>query len=260
MSGREGCARAGGPRSRMRRGGPSVRWFSSRGGGPVEQARLAAGHAGGAGRPDRLLDPRRAVISVQAGEDRAPDRDRALGRAPAVCQRRSRHLAARGEVRHSSAVDPVTQCEGRWAARLVAPVPDHGQQPGGRVGPEQPAGELEAVDVGGHHPRGGSLRLETAHSPPGGWSRRARRADLQGREGGRVDAGPLHGPGPATPGRPTSNRMPLPPECWPCPARRDQPAGGQGGRPAHTRRAQWGRPAPAAGLRPGSRWVYCSAA
>jgi hypothetical protein len=40
-----------------------------------------------------------AVTPVQAGEDRAPDRDRAPGRAPAVGQRGSRHLAARGEVR-----------------------------------------------------------------------------------------------------------------------------------------------------------------
>jgi hypothetical protein len=31
------------------------------------------------------------------------------------------------------------------------------------------------------------------------------------------------------------------------------------GRPAHTWRARRGRPAPAARLRPGSRWVYCSA-
>jgi hypothetical protein len=63
--------------------------FLRAGGGPVEQARLAAGHAGGAGRPDRRLDPLRAVAAVQAGEDRAP------GRVPAVGQRRSRHLAAR---------------------------------------------------------------------------------------------------------------------------------------------------------------------
>ena len=243
----------------MRRGGPSVRWFSSR---------RRASRTGALGRRARRRRWPTRSPSIRAG---LSSRSRPARIAPRIAIARSAAplrsvsgdpgtLPRAVKSAISSAVDPVTQCEGRWADRLVAPVPDHGQQPGGRVGPEQPAGELEAVDVGGHHPRGGSLRLETAHSPPGGWSRWARRADLQGREGGRVDAGPLHGPGPATPGRPTSNRMPLPPECWPCPARRDQPAGGQGGRPAHTRRAQWGRPAPAAGLRPGSRWVYCSAA
>jgi hypothetical protein len=80
-------------------GGRSVRWFPSH--------RQAASRTGALGRPARrrrcpARSPPRsapAVTPVQAGEDRAPDRDRAPGRAPAVGQRGSRHLAARGEVR-----------------------------------------------------------------------------------------------------------------------------------------------------------------
>ncbi len=42
-------------------------------------------------------------------------------------------------------------------------------------------------------------------------------------------------------------------------ARYDRPPGGEWGRSAHIWCARQGRPAPAVKLRPGSRWVYCSA-
>jgi hypothetical protein len=82
-------------------------------------------HVGGRpGRPDRRLDPLRAVTPVQAGQDRGPDRDRAPGRAPAVGQRRSRHLATRGEVRHvvgRRPGDPVRGTVGRRQRSSATP-------------------------------------------------------------------------------------------------------------------------------------------
>ena len=161
---RGGAGRAGGRRSRWRPGGRSVRCCPSR--------RRRASRTGALGRRARrrrwpTRSPPRSAPGCHLGpgrEDRGPDRDRPPGRAPAVRQRRSRHLSARGEVRHVVGRRPGDPVRGAVAARLVAPVPDHRQQPGGRVGPEQAAGELEAVDVGGHHPRGGPLRLQCAGS------------------------------------------------------------------------------------------------
>jgi hypothetical protein len=111
--------------------------------------------------------PPRSAPGYHLGPGRRGSRPGSRSRArppPAVGQRRSRHLAGRGEVRHVVGRRTGYPVRGPVAARLVAPVPDHGQQPGDRFGPEQAAGELEAVDVGGHHPRGGPLWLKCAGS------------------------------------------------------------------------------------------------